>query len=220
MAAAPLRLVYTTAGDLEVSLPSDPLARFEAMPLVGDFRSGVDGYDVVGGNALLPVRRPIPDMTVSLVGQTAAVSANLPGLNGDRLSASATLSGLASASVVAALAAPTPTSAPGATLAAAVAAPGQAPVGVTADTTAAYPTAAMTAAGAGVTAGIPNGAPALDVTAPLVNVAVAAPVAAAPTLTVQGPVLDASTVAPAVTAATSLGGAAVNSLLDTLRRFP
>jgi hypothetical protein len=200
MAAAPLRLVYTSAGDLEVSLPSDPLARFEAMPLVGDFRSGVDGYDVVGGNALLPVRRPIPDMTVSLVGQTAAVSANLPGLNGDPLSASATLSGLASASVVAALAAPTPTSAPGATLAVAVAAPGQTPVDVT--------------------AGFPNGPPALDVTTPPVTVAVAAPVAAAPTLTIQGPVLDASTVAPAVTAATSLGGAAVNSLLDTLRRFP
>lgn len=220
MAAAPLRLVYTTAGDLEVSRAED--ADFgEAVALVGDFRSGVDGYDIVGGNALLPVRRPLPDLTVGL-GQTAAISANLPGLNGDPLAASATLSGLTNASVAAALAAPTPTRAPGANLAAAVNAAGQVPTAVSADLTPAGPTVSATAAGATVAAGVASGPPAASVAAGTVAATVAVPVQTpvSPILTIQGPVLDAPAPAPPVAVATSLGGAAVNSLLDPLRRFP
>lgn len=211
MAAAPMRLVYTTFGDLEVSLAGDG-SYGEAIPLVGDFQAGVDGYDIVGGNALLPVRRPDP---LVVAAGPAAVSVALPGLDGGPLAASATLSGLAGASVAASLAAPTPTSASGASLAATIAATSAPPAGVVADLAAPSPTSPAIAA----TAAPPVAPPVSATVAPTpATVAVTTPVS--PTLTVQGPVLNAPTVAAPVAAATALGGASVNSLLNPLRGLP
>lgn len=90
MAMAPLAFTFAEDGDLLV-------ARTEAegpapvVTLSGDFRAGVPGYDIVGGNALLP-SRPAPAGLIPLVNQLVSLPGVL-GLPGQASSALATTTG-------------------------------------------------------------------------------------------------------------------------------